>query len=290
MICDGGRRPGTRRVWEPGNKTAIRTWRNMGENALRAMWARQEAALGGWLTVPSAVSAEVVAHCGFDWICIDMQHGLIGFADMVRMLQGIASSAATPLVRVPCNEPGTIGRCLDAGAWGVIVPMVNSAEEARAAVEACRYAPTGIRSYGPLRANVILGPDYYARAAGDVLCIVMVETRQAVEHVEEIVSVPGVDAVYVGPADLSITLGLPPAAEQSNESFTDALARIVDACQRHDVIPGIAGNATTAPKRLAQGFRFVEVASDIGLLGVGGRRALDEVRPATGSAAESAYL
>jgi 4-hydroxy-2-oxoheptanedioate aldolase len=261
----------------------------MVENALRTRWARREAALGGWLTVPSAVSAEVLAHCGFDWVCIDMQHGLIGFADMVHMLQGIASSEATPLVRVPRNEPGIIGRCLDAGAWGVIVPMVNSAEEAQAAVEACRYAPDGIRSYGPLRANVALGPGYYAHA-DEVLCIVMVETRQAVEQVEEIVSVPGVDAVYVGPADLSITLGLPPAPDQSDEVFGEALARIVDACRRHDVVPGIAGNAVTAPKRLAKGFGFVEVASDIGLLGVGGRRALDEVRPATDAAAGSAYL
>ena len=262
----------------------------MRENTLRAIWARGGAALGGWLTVPSSVSAEIMAHSGFDWVCIDMQHGLIDYSEMVHMLQGISSTDTVPLVRVPRNEPGIIGKCLDAGAWGIIVPMVNSKEEARAAVEACRYAPVGIRSYGPLRANLYAGSDYFARANDEVMCIVMVETRVAVERVDEIVSVPGVDAVYMGPADLSVTLGLAPAPDQADTIFTNALERVVDACRRHDVIPGIAGNALTAVKRLEQGFQLVEVASDIRLLGVGAGNALAHVRPDTGPAATSAYL
>ena len=262
----------------------------MRENSLRGIWARGEAALGGWLTIPSGISAEVMAHAGFDWVCVDMQHGQIEYAQMVQMLQGISSTDTVPLVRVPWNEPGIIGKCLDAGSWGVIVPMVNSAEEAAAAVAACRYAPVGHRSYGPLRANYYAGFDYFSRANDEVLCIVMIETRVAVEKVDEILSVPGVDAVYVGPADLSVTLGLPPAPDQSDQSFTDALERILDACHRHDVIPGIAGNATTAVKRLEQGFRLVEVASDGGLLGVGAGNALAQVRPEGGPAGRSAYL
>jgi 4-hydroxy-2-oxoheptanedioate aldolase len=262
----------------------------MRENSLRAIWAERGVALGGWLTVPSGVSAEIMAHAGFDWVCIDMQHGLIDYAQMVHMLQGISSTDTVPLVRVPWNEPGIIGKALDGGAWGVVVPMVNSAAEARAAVAACRYAPVGHRSYGPLRANYYAGFDYFARANREVACIVMVETATAVADVEEIVSVPGVDAVYVGPADLSVTLGLPPAPDQSDPAFTDALVRVVDACRRHDVVPGIAGNAQTAGKRLQQGFRFVEVASDAGLLGVGAAQALAQVRPGGGPAASSAYL
>ncbi len=262
----------------------------MRENRLRAIWSAQGAALGGWLTVPSGVSAEIMAHAGFDWLCVDMQHGLIDYSQMVHMLQGMSSTDAVPLVRVPWNEPGIIGKSLDAGAWGVIVPMVNSAEQARAAVSACRYAPVGARSYGPLRANQVAGPDYFRRANDEVVCIVMVETAQAVDGVEEIVAVPGVDAVYIGPADLSVTYGLPPAPDQDDQVFTDALARVVDACTRHGVIAGIAGNVQTAGPRLQQGFRFVEVASDIGLLGLGAARALAQIRPSTDTDATSAYL
>jgi 4-hydroxy-2-oxoheptanedioate aldolase len=262
----------------------------MRDNALRAIWAEQGAALGGWLTVPSSMSAEIMAHAGFDWVCVDMQHGLIDYAQMVHMLQGISSAKTVPLVRVPRNEPGIIGKSLDAGAWGIIVPMVNSQEEAEEAVAACRYAPLGIRSYGPLRANYSAGFDYFERANRQVACIVMVETQVAVDNVEAIVSVPGVDAVYIGPADLSVTLGLSPAPDHAEPSFTDALERVLDACRRHDVVPGIAGNAETAVKRLEQGFRFVEVASDARLLGVGAGNALERVRPSAGDAAKSPYL
>jgi 4-hydroxy-2-oxoheptanedioate aldolase len=231
-----------------------------------------------------------MAHGGFDWVCIDMQHGLIDYSQMVQMLQGISSTDTVPLVRVPRNEPGIIGKCLDAGAWGIIVPMVNTQEEARAAVAACRYAPVGIRSYGPLRANYYAGFDYFSRANREVACLVMVETKVAVDNVEEIVSVPGVDAIYIGPADLSVTMGLAPAPDQPDRVFTDALERVVDACRRHDVVPGIAGNADTAVKRLQQGFRFVEVASDARLLAIGAGSALAQVRPSAGPAARSAYL
>jgi 4-hydroxy-2-oxoheptanedioate aldolase len=262
----------------------------MRENSLRAVWAQRGVALGGWLTLPSAMSAEIMANAGFDWVCVDMQHGMIGFADMVRMLQGISSTDTVPLVRVPRNEPGIIGRSLDAGAWGVVVPMVNSREEAEAAVAACRYAPMGIRSYGPLRANYYAGFDYFSRANREVTCIVMIETKQAVDDVEAIVSVPGVDVVYIGPADLGVTLGLPPAPDHPEASFTEALDRVLEACRRHNVVPGIAGNANTAVKRVEQGFQLVEVASDAGLLALGAGNALQQVRPKAGPAAKSAYL
>jgi 4-hydroxy-2-oxoheptanedioate aldolase len=262
----------------------------MRQNSLRTAWADGIAALGGWLTVPCGFSAEIMANSGFDWVCVDMQHGMIGDSHLLEMLQGISSTDTVPLVRVPRNEPGVIGKALDAGAWGVIVPMVNSCEEAAAAVEACRYAPVGIRSYGPLRANYYAGFDYFSRSNDEVLCIVMVETRAAVEVVDEIASVPGVDAIYIGPADLSVTLGLPPAPDQTDKSFEEALERVLEACERFGVIPGIAGNAQTAPKRLEQGFRLVEVASDAGLLGVGAVAALNKVRPADATEAKSAYL
>ncbi|HYB91694.1 MAG TPA: aldolase/citrate lyase family protein [Candidatus Binataceae bacterium] len=262
----------------------------MRENPVRKKWASGQAALGGWLGVPSSFSAEILAHAGFDWLCVDMQHGLIDYPQMVSMLQGMAATDVTPLVRVPWNEPGIIGKSLDAGALGVIIPMVNSPEEAEAAVAACRYAPQGRRSFGPLRASTHYGSDYYSQANATVCCIVMIETRQAVARVDEILSVPGIDAVYVGPADLSVTLGLPPGADNPDASFNDALKRIVESCHRHNIVPGIAGNASTAPKRIQQGFRLVEVASDSRLLAAGAAQALEQVRPAAGAASKPAYL
>jgi 4-hydroxy-2-oxoheptanedioate aldolase len=174
----------------------------------------------------------------------------------------MARTPTTPLVRVPWNEPGIIGRVLDAGALGVIIPMVNTPEDAARAVAACRYAPDGSRSYGPLGALARYGPEYVATANQRVLCIPMIETRQAVEAVDDILAVPGIDAVYVGPADLSLTYGLPPGADQADPVFHSALATVVAACQRHGVVPGVHANATLAPARVEAGFRMVTVGFD----------------------------
>jgi 4-hydroxy-2-oxoheptanedioate aldolase len=262
----------------------------MRPNGVREAWAAGRPALGAWLMIPSAFSAEIIAHAPFDWICVDMQHGIIDYAQMVAMLQAVSSTDVTPLVRVPWNEPGIIGKSLDAGARGVIIPMVNSRADAERAVRACRYAPVGARSYGPVRANYYAGFDYYANANDDVLCIVMVETREAVAAVDEILSVPGIDAVYVGPADLSVTLGLAPAPDHEDAVFADAITRIVDACGAHGVVPGIAGNQKTAPKRIEQGFRLVEVAADAALLASSAALALGAAAPDRAVATRSSYL
>ena len=259
-------------------------------NGVREAWAAGRPALGAWLMIPSAFSAEIIAHAQFDWVCVDMQHGIIDYAQMVAMLQAVSYTDVTPLVRVPWNEPGIIGKSLDAGARGVIIPMVNSRGDAERAVLACRYAPAGARSYGPVRANYSAGFDYFANANDDVLCIVMVETRDAVADVDAILSVPGIDAVYIGPADLSITLGLPPAPDHDAASFRDAIKTILDACRTHGVVPGIAGNQVTAPKRIEQGFRLVEVAADAALLAGSAGRALSAVAPDRGTDPKSSYL
>lgn len=239
----------------------------MRENRMKRLWHDGRPALGGWLTIPSSFSAEVFAHAGFDWLCIDMQHGAIDYADAVHLLQAISTTATTPVVRVPWNEPGIIMKALDAGAMGIIVPMVNSRAEAEAAVAACRYAPRGIRSYGPVRAVYYAGRDYFARADQEVACIVMIETKQALAAVDDILSVPGVDAAYVGPADLSVSLGLPPASDHDDPAFTEAIDRVLAACRRHRVVPGAhSGNVTTARKRIEQGFLMVEMCDDAGAL------------------------
>ena len=232
--------------------------------SLRPAWAGGATTLGGWISLREPLLAESAGNAGYDYVCIDMQHGLADYDQALVLLHVLARTPTVPLVRVPWNEQGIIGRVLDAGAMGVIIPMVNSVEEARRAVAACRYAPKGARSFGPLGAGSLYGGGYVGQADDLVACIPMIETRQAVEAIDDILAVEGIDAVYVGPADLSITYGLPPAMDNPGEPFDGALATVVAACQRHGVVPGIHTSAARAAKRHAAGFRMMTVGNDAG--------------------------
>jgi 4-hydroxy-2-oxoheptanedioate aldolase len=230
---------------------------------LRDIWNNDGNTLGAWLAIPNTISAEATARAGFDYVCIDTQHGAIEYSDAVPMIQAILLGGSIPIVRVPWNEPGIIGKMLDAGAHGVIVPMVNSADEARAAVRACRYAPDGARSWGPTVASMRTDVHYQQWAPDNVAVIPMIETTQAITNLADILAVPGIDAVYVGPADLSITLGMPPQNNDDQQAFVDALQTIVAECQRADIVPGIHASGALTPSRLAAGFRMVTVTTDI---------------------------
>ena len=251
----------------------------MRENTVKARWRRGEAAFGAWLTIGNSYSAELVAHQGFDWVCIDMQHGIIDFQMAVEMLQAIGTTRAMPFVRVPSNDFAAIGRVLDAGAMGIIVPMVNSVAEARAVVAACRYYPEGTRSYGATRAGLYAGADYFAHANEEIACIPMIETRQALDALDDILAVPGIDAVYVGPADMSITLGLPPRADNGG-AFEQARVRIAEACLARGIAPGIHANAALAERHLAAGYRMITISSDVPSLVAG---AAADLRTARGA-------
>jgi 4-hydroxy-2-oxoheptanedioate aldolase len=224
----------------------------MRTNTVKEKWARGEVTLGSWLSIPSSFSAEIMAHQGFDWVCIDMQHGVVDYQVALTMLQAIGTTETIPIVRVPWNEMGIIGKVLDAGAMGVIIPMVNSVEEAKAAVAACRYYPQGSRSFGPTRASYYAGTDYFAGANQQIACIPMIETKQAVERLDDILSVPGIDAVYVGPADLSITYGLPPGMNNGSP-FEEARVLIAKKCAEHGVTAGIHATA---------GYRMITISGD----------------------------
>ncbi len=224
-----------------------------------------------------------------DYLNIDMQHGAIGYDAALRLLQATRASGAATTVRVPWNDPGIIGKMLDAGAMGIIIPMVNTAEQARQAVASCRYAPEGSRSYGPLRTAVVNGPDYYATANESVAAIPMIETVQALDNLDEILDVDGIDAVYVGPADLSLTLGLPPAADHDDPAFDDALGRIVDGCTQRGIVAGIHANPGIVQKRLAMGFRMITVTSDLLALRAGVDAGLAAARNTTSSESGDVY-
>jgi 4-hydroxy-2-oxoheptanedioate aldolase len=245
-------------------------------NRLREIWARGDAVVNGWLAIPSAFSAEVMAHQGFDSLTIDMQHGVVDYQVAVTMLQGISTTGVVPLARVPWNDPARIMKILDAGAYGVICPMINTPQQAEALVAACKYYPRGYRSWGPVRASIYAGSEYTAARANDELVVMpMVETAEAVKNIDDILSVPGIDAVYVGPADLSLTLGCTPRLDQTEAPVVEAQARIAAACKRHDVVAGIhCGGAPYALKMIEAGYRFVTLASDGRFLAA---RAADEV-------------
>jgi 4-hydroxy-2-oxoheptanedioate aldolase len=259
----------------------------MRSNPLRDTIQAGSAALGAWLTIPSPVTAETVGAIGFDYVCVDMQHGLIDYSDSLPMLMALTAGGTTPTVRVPENLPSHIGKALDAGAMAIVVPMVNSVDQCRAAVAATRYAPDGSRSFGPLRAMPTQGPDYFDRANTDVLCVPMIETVTALNDLDAILEVPGVEAIYVGPADLSVSLGLSP--DNRHPDFHDALDVIVAACRRHGVVPGIHTNLATVEDRLERGFRMVTITADLVTLRTAATADLAAVRGSEAATHDSIY-
>lgn len=234
---------------------------------LRELWDRGEATIGGWCAIPSPFAVEVMGGAGFDWICIDTQHGLTGYDTMLGMLQAGTAAGVPCFVRVSWNQAPEIMKALDAGAQGVIVPMVNSADEARQAVAACRYPPDGIRSWGPTRASI--GFKDYTPASGNrsVVCAVMVETVAGVAAIDDIVRVPGVDAVFVGPADLSVTHGMLPVASAWKEEHDGLMRKILAACQSANVVAGFSGpDIRLATNWIRLGYRMISVGSDVAYL------------------------
>lgn len=245
----------------------------MRENRLRTLWQRQEAALCAWLTIPNSFSAEIMVHTGFDCFTIDLQHGLIDYQTAVPMLQAISTTEATPLARVPWNDPGAIMKMLDAGCYGIICPMINNVGEALAFTDACRYPPQGIRSYGPKRATIYAGDDYAAAANDTVLAIAMIETAAGLANVDAIAALPGIDALYIGPADLSLALGRSQRTDQTDPVLVEALEKVLAAAQRHGKVAGLH-TATPAYARamIEKGFQLVTIASDAAFLEAEARR------------------
>lgn len=227
-------------------------------------WKSGTPSKGAWINMGELHTAETLARTGFDWLCFDLQHGLMAYSDLLRLIPAISGTNATPLVRVSQNDSAEIGRALDAGAHGVIVPMVNTADEAARAVAACRYPPQGIRSCGPMRGVMVSGVDYLRVANAEIACIVMIETREGLENVEAIAATPGVDAIFVGPMDLCFGLGLTPG-DFGADAFKDAIARIRAACTANDRAVGLFGyTPELAGQAIEDGFDFVSVGTDIG--------------------------
>lgn len=245
---------------------------------LKARWQQGEVTLGAWAMMPGAMGAEALAGGGFDWVLVDMQHGCMDYETALAMIRAIDLSDAVPIVRVPWNEPGIIGRVLDAGALGVVIPMIQTAEDAKAAVNACLYPPAGRRSFGPVRVGMRDGGGYFAEANNRVAVVPMIETPEALANVEEIAKVPGVDALFVGPFDLSIALGLAPGDNDGKPAFDAAIVKVAKAAKDARIATAVLSNSKVAPLRIEQGFQMISVTTDISALQMATRADLQTVR------------
>ena len=239
----------------------------MRENRLKTIWSEGGTVVNGWLQIPSSFSAEVMAHTGLDSLTIDMQHAPVDYGTLVHMLQAISTTDTVPVVRVAWNDPGIIMQVLDAGCYAVICPMVDTREQAEAFVGACRFPPAGYRSYGPYRALLYGGEDYTEHADEKVATIAMIETREALENLDGIMDVEGLDGVFVGPSDLGQSLGYGPGPDREEPEVVEAIDRVLAAAGERGLAAGIfAGSTEHASRLIEKGFRFVNVSTDVRLL------------------------
>lgn len=264
----------------------------MRKNSLKEIWARGGAVLNGWCSIPSSFSAEIMAHQGFDSITIDMQHGLVDYQVATTMLQAISTTAVIPLTRMPWNDPGLLMKILDAGSYGVICPMINTPEDAEALVRACKYPPTGFRSFGPIRAKYYGGGsahgggDYHLFANDETLVIPQIETREAIKNLDAILEVPGISAIYIGPSDLAMALGSEPRKGQNDPIVVEAKRTILETAKRHGIPAGIHTNSTdVAIAMIKEGFQFTSLQSDDRFLMTRAREEVTTVRSGITNAA-----
>ena len=251
----------------------------MRPNKVRSIWKSGGAVINGWLGIPSSVSAENMAQAGWDALTVDLQHGHVDYQMAVTMLQAVSTTPTIPFARVPWLEPGTIMKLLDAGAYGIICPMINTRAECETFVGACRYAPAGYRSFGPVRATWYGGADYYTHANDTMIAMAMIETKQAVENLDEILSVPGLDALYIGPNDLAITLGCAPSGVPTDPIVLNAIKTIVAGAKRHGIYAGIhCGSTAMAKQMIGLGFQFLTLMADNAFLAAAAKSAVAEMR------------
>ena len=241
----------------------------MRTNQVKEKLKRAEPSLGAWLSLPSVSSARIMARLGFEWLVVDMEHSAqsaVLMADMVATI--VDAGTCAPIVRVPGYGVEWYKWALDAGAWGIVVPMVNTREEAQRAVESAKYPPAGIRSiggaFGPYGFGISNWPDYVRTANDETLLIVQIESAQGLQNVDDILSVPGIDVAFVGPNDLHAQLGLTPSTEGAEPEFVEAMERVKASARKHDVALGIfSRDGEAAAERVRQGFSMISVTSDI---------------------------
>ena len=262
----------------------------MRENRIRTIWESGGTVINGWLHIANGFAAEVMAQLEWDSLTIDMQHGPVDYQQALHMLQAISTTDTMPMARVPWNEPGIIMKMLDAGCYGLIAPMINTRSEAEAFVGACRYPPRGYRSYGPTRVSLYAGSDYAPNANETVITMAMIETAQALENLDDILSVPGLDSIYIGPADLSQSLGGKPGADFTEPYMVEAIDTILASTKKHGIKAGIhTGSTTYALQMVEKGFQFVTILSDARLLATSASQVIAAMKGGRATQASGPY-
>ena len=263
----------------------------MRKNKLKEIFKQNKSVINGWLQIPSSFSAEVMAHQGWDSLTIDMQHGVIDYPNALQMLQAISSTDTVPMARVNWNEPGQIMKILDAGAYGVICPMVSNREQAEKFVQACQYPPRGYRSFGPIRGLIYGGSDYADHANNEILKLAMIETKEALENLDKIMSTPGLDGIYIGPADLSLAIGELPGFDKPEGSPTyEQITNILKHAKKNNIVAGIHnGTPEYAQKMIDIGFQFVSVGSDQKSMSAGAKEIVSKLKNVKSKEESKAY-
>ena len=254
----------------------------MRANRLKEIWASGRPVLNGWLGIGATHSAEVMSHIGFDSLTADLQHGALDYSSALPMITAINTTPVVPLARPVALDPPQIMKLLDAGAYGIICPMIDTPEQARQLVEACRYPPDGQRSFGPTRSALAQGPDYNTTDANrEIVVFGQVETPTSLANLEAILATPGLDGVYVGPSDLTLSMGLGADGDSRDPKFIEALNHVVAQCRAAGRHVGMhCANGPQARRMVEMGFDFVTVGSDTGLMTEAGRGRLALVRDA----------
>ncbi len=252
----------------------------MRKNRLKEIFQSGKAAVNGWLQIPNSFTAELMANQNWDSLTLDMQHGVIDYPNAVGMLQAISSTQVVPMARVNWNEPGQIMKILDAGAYGIICPMVSNKKEAENFVNACMYPPNGYRSYGPIRGLVYGGPDYADQANNEILKFAMIETKESLENLDEIMKTPGLDGIYIGPADLSLAVGQQPSFDKpEGDPVYKVIMRILEHAKKNKIIAGIQnGQPEYAEKMIKKGFQLVTIGSDQRYMTAASKSALSKLK------------
>lgn len=260
-------------------------------NKIKKMMIDGKPVLNGWLQIPSTVSTEVMANEGWDSLTVDMQHGLIDYSSALPMLQTISTTEVVPLARVNWNEPGQIMKILDAGCYGIICPMVSNKKEAENFVQSCMYPPQGYRSFGPVRGFLYGGSDYPKYANDELLKFAMIETKESLDKLDEIMSTPGLSGIYIGPADLSIALGEEPGFDkpEGTKAYNE-ICRILETAKKHNIFAAIHnGTSEYALKMIKKGFNLVTVGSDHRSISMGAKLIIDKIKGSADKGSTKSY-
>ena len=251
-------------------------------NNLLKIWQEKNPVVNAWLSIPNSFTAEAFGKMGWDAITIDMQHGQTDYSASLPMLQALSSSSSTLMVRVPWFEPGIIMRMLDLGVLGIIAPMINSKEDCEKFVSYCYYPPIGQRSFGPMRAQLVHGSDYFEKANQNILSFAMIETQQAVDNLDSILSIPSLTGVYIGPADMSSSYGMKPKFDVKEDPVFSNIKLIAKKANEYGKIAGIHNGTTQyAKEMIGFGFKLVTISSDFRSMSAHAQSVIEDMKDKT---------